>query len=83
MVLIDYCGNSFSVWVLWKALLIMKTMDRLKTLYWPTLKACWMIWPAVMVSEITINMTGPGARFSKVLVTFRARNQKLKWKYKE
>ena len=24
MVLIDYCGNSFSVWVLWKALLIMK-----------------------------------------------------------
>ena len=24
MVLIDYCENSFSVWVLWKALLIMK-----------------------------------------------------------
>ena len=22
--MIDYCGNSFSVWVLWKALLIMK-----------------------------------------------------------
>ena len=60
-----------------------ETMDRLKTLYWPTLKARWMIWPAVMVSEITINMTGPGARFSKVLVTFRARNQKLKSKYKE
>ena len=43
-----------------------ETMDRLKTLYWPTLKARWMIWPAVMVSEITINMTGPGARFSNV-----------------
>ncbi|KAM7432625.1 hypothetical protein ABFA07_016985 [Porites harrisoni] len=26
-----------------------ETMYRLKTLYWPTLKACWMIWPAVMI----------------------------------
>lgn len=25
------------------------TLDRLKTLFWPTLKACWMLWPAVMV----------------------------------
>ncbi|KAL9969087.1 hypothetical protein ACROYT_G021254 [Oculina patagonica] len=25
------------------------TMERLKELYWPTLKACWMIWPMVMV----------------------------------
>lgn len=25
------------------------TVERLKELYWPTLKACWMIWPAVMV----------------------------------
>ena len=29
-----------------------ETVERLKELYWPTLKACWMIWPAVMVSTI-------------------------------
>lgn len=28
------------------------TVERLKKLYWPTLKACWMIWPVVMVSAI-------------------------------
>ena len=26
------------------------TVERLKELNWPTLKACWMIWPAIMVS---------------------------------
>lgn len=26
-----------------------ETVERLKELYWPTLKACWMIWPIVMV----------------------------------
>ncbi|CAH3152692.1 unnamed protein product, partial [Porites lobata] len=26
-----------------------ETMYRLRTLYWPTLKACWMIWPAVTI----------------------------------
>lgn len=25
------------------------TVNRLEALYWPTLKACWMLWPAVMV----------------------------------
>ena len=48
-----------------------ETMDRLKTLYWPTLKACWMIWPAVMVSKISVKITGPGARFSKVPIINR------------
>ena len=37
-----------------------ETIYRLKTLYWPTLKACWMIWPAVMVSEICVKITGRG-----------------------
>lgn len=27
-----------------------ETVERLKKLYWPTLKACWIIWPIVMVS---------------------------------
>lgn len=26
-----------------------ETVDRLKTLFWPTLKACWILWPVVMV----------------------------------
>lgn len=26
-----------------------ETVERLKKLYWPTLKACWIIWPIVMV----------------------------------
>ena len=31
----------------------------------------------------TFEQLGPGARFLKVPVTFRAQNQILKWKYKE
>jgi len=33
--------------------------------------------------SIGIDLLGPGARFSKVPVTFRARNQIFKSKYKE
>ena len=40
-----------------------ETMDRLKTLYWPTLKACWMIWPAVMVSASRLPGLGRNSPF--------------------
>ena len=26
--------------------------ERLNLLFWPSLKACWMLWPAVMVSLV-------------------------------
>lgn len=29
-----------------------ETVERLKKLYWPTLKACWIIWPILMVSMV-------------------------------
>ena len=40
-----------------------ETVDRLKTLYWPTLKACWMIWPAVMVSASRLPGLGCNSPF--------------------
>ena len=42
------------------------TVERLKTLYWPTLKANWMLWPAVMVGFL---LDKPGQHLAQVLIT--------------
>ena len=44
-----------------------------------------LMWLSATASDLrTLNFySGPGARFSKVPVTFRARNQIFKSKYKE